>query len=419
MKARTYVWLVLAMCAGFLVPVIGLNLLLAVNTLNTDKNLLSSDWQQATHGVTYAPPIFWNRPFKTLRLNDRIAGINTIIFGSSTTMGITGNVFPPPLLSYNYAQSSNPLRAMIGEAEYVLEHWSGRTRLLLIPLDWALGFVYERGEPERADLSPDAVLREAAEARPSLVAQLTDALSLPRLKILAEILRDVLKAPNAGTAFRQVFFEPAGPEYRCPDGTPARDFDVVYRGMCNGFRYDGSATFADQKRLGAGRERTALAEAISSGSKYAAAARSGGGAPNPALLDRLAGIVRRAEAQGTKVVLLLPPLMPGMEEALVRTAHSGAWLRATKTVLDTWAERERIMLLDAGRSERYGCIAAEFIDPHHALPECYAKVFSSFFADHPQLLRSDAAANLRQGIFEYFCRPLAAPAARRSSEPIK
>jgi len=393
MSARTYAWLVLALCAGFLVPVAALNLLLAANNLRVDKNRLASDWQQVTRGVTYAPPISQNRPFKTLRLNDRIDGINTVVFGSSTTMGIRESAFPPALKCYNFAQSGNSLPAMIGEAEYVVERWGGKTRLIMIPLDWALGFVYDRGEPERADLSPESVLRGAAASHPSNLSQLADALSLPRLKILAGILHDVLKAPDAGTAFRQVFFEPAGPEYRCADGTPARDFDVVYRGMCNGFRYDGSATFADQKRLVAGRELTAFATAVSGGSQYAVALGRGRGEPTPALLDRLAGLARRAEARGGKVVLVMPPLMPGMEESLGKSAHSRAWLRTTKDVIEKWADRERIQLLDAGRSERYGCVAAEFIDPHHALPECYAKVLSSFFAGHPQFLRPAAAAN--------------------------
>ena len=393
MSARAYTWLVLALCAGFLVPIIALNLLLASNNLGVDKNRLASDWQQATRGVTYAPPISQNRPFKALRLSDRIDGINTVVFGSSTTMGIGEGAFPPPLKSYNFAQSGNSLLAMIGEAEYVVERWGGTTRLLVIPLDWALGFVYERGEPGRADLSPEAVLREAAAARPSFTAQLADALSLPRLKILSEILRDVLKAPNTGSAFRQVFFEVAGPEYRCSDGTPARDFDVVYRGMCNGFRYDGSATFADQKRLGAGRELTAFATAVSGGSQYAAALRRGRGVPNPALLDRLAALARRAEARGGSIVLLFPPLMPGMEASLEKSEHSRLWLRSTKDAIERWAGHERIQLLDAGRSERYGCVATEFIDPHHALPECYARVISRFFEDHPQLLRQSATAN--------------------------
>ena len=108
MSARAYTWLVLALCAGFLVPMIALNLLLAANYLRVDKNRLASDWQQATRGVTYAPPISHNRPFKTLRLNDRIDGINTVVFGSSTTMGIGEGAFPPPLMYRHVERTMTP-----------------------------------------------------------------------------------------------------------------------------------------------------------------------------------------------------------------------------------------------------------------------------------------------------------------------
>ena len=400
MSARAYAWLVLALCAGFLAPVIALNMLLAANNLGVDKNRLASDWQQETRGVTYAPPISQNRPFKTMRLNDRIPEINTIVFGSSTVMGITAEAFPPSLKIYNFAQSSNGLQRVIGEAEYVVEHWGARTKLLIIPLDWALGFVYERADPVRADLSLQGALRDVSATRPSFAAQLVDALSLPRLKILAAIAREVLKAPDKGATFRQIFLDPtvpehdpAGTEYRCPDGSPARDFDVVYRGICNGFRYDGSATFADQKRLDAARAPAALAMAVSGGGQYADTLRRGRGEPNPVFLERIAQLARHAEAKGARIILLLPPLMPGMEESLGKSVHSGTWLRVTKDVIEKWAGHEQIQLLDAGRSERYGCVATEFIDPHHALPECYARVVSRFFADHPQLLRSGATAN--------------------------
>jgi hypothetical protein len=82
-----------------------------------------------------------------------------------------------------------------------------------------------------------------------------------------------------------------------------------------------------------------------------------------------------------------------MEEALARAPHSGPSLHATKEALEAWSARERIVLLDAGRSERYGCIGTEFIDRHHALPGCYRKIFSRFFASRPQLLASGAAAS--------------------------
>ncbi len=390
MSARGYVCLVLALVAAFLVPAAALNLTLSANSLRADKNQLASAWQQATRGVTYAPPISQNRPFKTLRLVDRAGEIDILVFGSSTTMGIDAKAFPPPLTAYNFAQSGNSLLAMIGEAEYVAERLGDRVKLFVIPLDWALGFIYERGAPPPTELTREAVERGAAAARPSLAAQLTDALSAPRLKILAGIAHDALKAPDTGAALRQVFFDAAGPEYRCADGTPARDFDVVYRGLCNGFRYDGSATFADQKRLDEARAPAALAAAVAGGGQYAAALRKGRGEPAAEVLERLVRLARRVESGGGAVVLLLPPLMPGMEVALAGTGHSGEWLRKTKQALESWSAREGVVLLDAGRSERYGCVASEFIDPHHALPGCYHKVFSQLIQDHPGLLAAAA-----------------------------
>jgi hypothetical protein len=365
--------------------------MLSANNLRADKNRLASEWQQSTRGVTYAPPLGWNRPFKTLRLNDRIAEINTVVFGSSTTMSITKDAFPPPLRSYNFAQSSNSLRSVIGEAEYVVERWGDRMVLLVIPLDWALGFVYERGEPLHAELSRDSALAYAAASRPSLFQELKDALSLPRLEILVGILREALAAPDTGARLRQIFMEPAGAEYRCPDGTPARDFDVVYRGICTGFRDDGSATFANEKRLDANRAPAALAMAVTESSQYAEALRRSQGQLNSVLLERLAHLARQMEARGGALVLLLPPLLPGLEEALTKTPHSGAWLRATKDALESWSVRENIALLDAGRSERYRCVAAEFIDSHHAMPECYRKAVTRFFLDHPRILAAVTA----------------------------
>lgn len=378
MSSRAYFWLVLALCAALILPVAGLNLLLAASHLRYDKNQLASDWQQATRGVTYAPPITHNRPFKTLRLNERIGEINAVVFGSSTTMGLARDALPPGFEIYNFAQTGNPLGAMIGEADDVVRRWGGRIKLLVIPLDWALGFVYERGGPAMMELTPETARHEAAAALPSLRARVEDALSLPRLRILMTIVRAIAAAPDPAAAFRDYFLAPAGPEYRCPDGTPARDFDVVSRGLCNGFRYDGSATFADQKRLEPARAAATLAAAASGSGQYAAALRAGGGEPNVALLDRLSRLAREADARGTKLLLLLPPLAPGMEEALGRTGHSGAWLRSTLQRLHAWAARERIALLDAGRSERYGCTMSEFIDPHHALPECYRRVFAGW-----------------------------------------
>lgn len=387
-EARRYLAIVLALCAGFLVPVTALNLRLALASLSADKTWLASQWQQARRGVTYAPPIGHNRAFKTLRLHDRLADANALVFGSSTAMGIRARALPPPLVAYNFAQSGNSLLAVTGEAEYVVRHWGERIRYLLIPLDWALGFVFERGEPPPTDLSLASVPRAGSVRELALAVQLREALSWPRVKELFSILLGIARAPDRARAFREIFFEPAGAEYRCPDGTPARDFDVLFRGLCVGFRYDGSATFADQKRLSARELPARLAAAVSATSQYSRALRANGAEPSPELLERLAALARAVEARGGAVLFFLPPLAPGLEAGLERAPHSGPALARAKAALARWAEREGLVLLDAGASERFGCEPSEFVDPHHALPECYEKVFARSFRDGALLRRA-------------------------------
>ena len=50
--------------------------------METGAVMVSGLWQQATRGITYAPPLSANRPFKTARLYDRLPEINAMIFRS-------------------------------------------------------------------------------------------------------------------------------------------------------------------------------------------------------------------------------------------------------------------------------------------------------------------------------------------------
>ena len=83
--------------------------------------------------------------------------------------------------------------------------------------------------------------------------------------------------------------------------------------------------------------------------------------------------------RGGRLVLILPPLLPGMERAFLVSAQLGPLLQRTKQDLAAWAKSADTVILDAGPSERYGCIATEFVDEHHALPACYARVFARFW----------------------------------------
>lgn len=380
MSPRTYTAWVIGGCLALLAPVLALNLQLLANDHRHDKNRLASRWQQESGGVTYAPPISSNRAFKTLRLADRLPQINTLVFGSSTAMSITADALPSGLRAYNFAQSGNGLLSVIGEAQFVTTHFADHVRWLVIPLDWALGFVYEGGVPPSADLSAAQVAPPVALP---LAARLREALSLPRITTLGVVLREIAGAEDRFAAARRIFLESAGAPYRCPDGAMARDYDLTFRGQCVGFRADGSATFADQKRVTEASAQSVVAQAASATSQYARALAQKAGQPDAELLEHLAVLLRQAQARGMRVVFFLPPLVPGLDARLLASAHSGANLARTKLVLQGWAQQHDVPLFDAGPSEQHGCVATEFIDAHHALPDCYRKIMARLFATLP------------------------------------
>jgi hypothetical protein len=378
---RGYVITFTVAAVAVMLPVLALNYALGLRSLGGGAAVLqASAWQQATHGVTYAPPLSDTRPFKSARLFDRLAEINTVVFGSSTAMCITQSMFPDGMVVYNFAQTGNLLMTVIAEAEF-LQRTQARLKWLVIPLDWVLGFVYQPGTPGREELTPPATGSTRQSPAVPVAQQLQDALSLPRVKNLLGTFKYIARAPAPAAAFRQMFLQQAGDDYRCADGTPARDFDTIFRGTCTGYRYDGSATFANLEPVPARRAGALIASAVVPSSKYAVDLIRTGGEPNPVLLDRLAALSRDMKRAGGSVVLFMPPLLPGMERAFLDSAQTGGALRRTKEVLDVWARDQDLIIIDAGRSERYGCVAEEFVDEHHALPECYRRVFARFWGD--------------------------------------
>lgn len=376
-----YVWIFLAITTAVLLPVVVLNYTLGARSLGVDTVLRASHWQQNTRGITYVPPLSETRTFKSARLFDRLPEINTVVFGSSTAMGITQGMFPEGMTIYNFAQTGNSLLTVIAEAEFLQRYRPRGLKWFVIPLDWSLGFVYQPGNPGRQELAPPTAEHPQQRTIAAIPDQLRDALSLPRVKNLLGIIKGIAYAESPVSAFRQMFLQEASEEYRCIDGTPAKDFDTIFRGTCTGFRYDGSATFANLERVPARRADALIASALVPSSKYAVEMIRTGGNPNPLLLERLATLAHEVRRTGGEVVLFLPPLLPGMERAFFGSPHTAQALRRTKQVLDEWAHAEGLIIIDAGQSERLGCAVQEFVDEHHALPECYARVFARFWSD--------------------------------------
>ncbi len=380
---KRFFWVLMISFGGMLMPIFVLNLILLNDTLgNTHKVLLASQWQQQTHGVTYAPTLSDTHLFKTLRLNDRLPEINTVVFGSSTALGITEQDFPDTLHLYNYAQTGNPLSAVIGEADYIQQHASN-IKWLIIPMDWSLGFIYQSGSPPDADLSMETTMRQTqAVQRPvPLIDRMRDALSYPRISSLFEILSQIRRADDRMAAFRGYFMQDGSNDYRCTDGTLGKDFDTIHRGTCTGFRFDGSATFANSARVN--NASPLISAALSSNSQYYKNLLLTDGLPNPIFLQRINELNKRAMKNGGGVIVFMPPLLPGMEAEFLRHPQLGAVLQKTKQTLQKWSKENEVILFDAGQSERYDCHDDEFLDQHHATATCYNKIFHQFWLNMP------------------------------------
>lgn len=360
--------------------ILGLNLLLGERALGgPESTRLASEWQQQSKGVTYAPPTTRTRPFKSLRLADRIADINAIVLGSSTGMGMGADLFPDPLRVYNFTSTANPTFNLVGEAEYLLAHYSERLHFMLVVLDWSIGMIYYETPPAVIDLSPQTALSGASHPPVALHRRIVDALSYPKVVNLLKALRSVVPAEHPVDSFHRTFFDIAGSPYTCADGGTARDFDVVNRGICLGFRYDGSWTFGGEDRLSPARAAMLARAAAAPSSKFSHFLCSSKGVPNAEYLRRFGIAAQHMAQQGGRMVFVLPPMIPGMERAMTMDPVNRDCLAKTKSILEQWAQQYRITVIDAGQSERYGCVAGEFLDEHHAFPECHRRVLDFYF----------------------------------------
>ena len=378
MHKRYLLWLCL-LCCTTLLPAIALNWVLLKNEGNVQViSFAASDWQEKTHGITYSPTLGNNGFFKTLRLNDRLPEINTVVLGASTAFTIDNDMLPKGWKLYNFSQSGSPLSASIAQAEYLAEH-APQIKHYVIMLDWALDFIYEPRPITPVDLSRvDRMQALAHPAEHSTLEILQEAISYPRMDKLRQILGSVAHSPHPQTAFREYFLQIGSDEYTCPDGKSlGMDVGVYNRSTCNGFRYDGSATFSDY--AGVENEGSMIVDALASSSMYSRALQHTKGVPDPILLEHLAALSSKIVTQGGTLILVMPPLIPGMEQAFLEHPQLSGYLKRTKQELNIWSTQHQVTLTDFGQSEEFGCTADEFIDVHHAKKECYQKAFSDFW----------------------------------------
>lgn len=374
---RYLLWLSL-LCSLTLLPAVMLNVLLILNEGDVKAmSFAASEWQERTHGVTYTPTMGNNALFKRLRLNDRLPEVDTVIMGSSTGMPIDQSMLPAGWHLYNLTMSGSPLSSSIAQAEYLVEH-APSIKHYIIALDWALDSVYQPSDIPAFDLSRPNRAALPDTPRPKVMDTLLEATSYLRMQKLWKVLTYIAHSTAPEKTVREYFFQMGSDEYTCPDGiTLGKDFGIHNRGSCNGFRYDGSATYSDYTR--AENPGQLIFSALSSGSKYARALAHTQGAIDPGLFARLDALSQRIARNGGVLILHMPPLLPGLEKAFTARTPYSEYLARTKNEVRAWAAGKPVVLADFGQSEKYGCTYGEFLDEHHATSSCYHKVFANFW----------------------------------------
>ena len=382
----------------FLIPVglvLVLNLLLGERALGSaEAARQASTWQQQTRGITYPPPVVNSRPFKSLRLADRKEEINTVVLGASSLMAVTQDMLPPPHRPHvmlNIASTANLTPTVTAEAEYIARQYP-KVQNFVIGLDWSIPALFQGGDVPALDMSPATQLAGYITQAISWQQRLTDALSLPKVEALGRLLRDNLRSDAPLTALNDTFFKFSGSPYTCAGGVPARDFDIIGRGRCLGFRYDGSWTFALDQHLSPARAQVLARAAAAPSSKFAKYACTTQGEPNAAVLTRLGAFARGVIERGGHVTFIVPPILPGMVTEMHKLPDAHQCLTRTYTALDTWARKHGLTVMDAASSELYGCTAQEFLDENHAWPECHARVLAHYWT-------LNASGSLTPGVY--------------------
>src|SRR5262249_21516343 len=379
MKAlKNYCLGLLCLFALSLLPIFLLNVSLArQNGVLERTNILASEWQERSRGITDGTSS--QVRFKALRLNDRLPDIRGVVFGSSTAMAITQDMFPAGEHIYNFSTSGRMLPAIVGEIDYILGQ-SNRINLLLVPLEWSLGFDDLSPAPQKVDLSYPRIIAdsEAADSQFPWAKVVADALSYPSVISLFRVLRGLATQEDMiGNAI--AMFTPYGfPEYTC-DGTVVKNFNIKLYRQCEGFAYDGSHTHQTKSngpRMKEDEVKAATNQAMTPGlCGYCQTLVKTDAKPNRLSLARLADQAKEVKRRGGEAIFFMPPLLPGFEIEFLRRDDLGTKLREVKQILTDWANREGVLLVDAGRSELFGCKTEEFVEVHHARKECYHKVF--------------------------------------------
>ena len=312
-------------------------------------------WQAENKGVV-GITINISSEYKQKMLEWRIAkkDVDTIILGSSTAMGIKADMFKNHIV-FNGATNSNILYYTIAVAKYHSKH-SDNIKNIIIGFDWALGLTYY--SYKQLNHNPLTTNKKHI----NLVGKIKDAASYQRVKIVLTNIID------------NIFADPIS-NYKCPsEDTLGTDqfFMTDQPKMCRGFRFDGSVIFPNQTRISEKKWKDYLKNGLV---KYQNQFDTNLGKIDLQYLNDFKEINHNLAKKGGKLILLIPPLIPNATTTMEKLSNT-TYMEKTHRLLD-FAKQNNIYILDASKSEKFGCTHDDFLDPHHAFPSCYKKILKT------------------------------------------
>jgi hypothetical protein len=311
-------------------------------------------WQEKNKGVV-GITVNIASEYKQRMLEWRIArkNLDTILLGSSTLMGIKEDMFKNHSV-FNGATNSNILFYTIAVAKYHSKH-SDTIKNIIIGFDWQLGLPYRPYQ----NITHNPGIEKKKET--NLVDKIKDAVSYQRVKIVFLNLIDYL------------FIDPHS-QYKCPtEDTIGTDqfFKTDIPKSCRGYRFDGSAIFPNRYVT----EKEWIDTLKNGLEKYQEQFDINLGTIDSRYLNDFKEISQNLNRKGGKLIILIPPLIPNAITTMEKVAKETYTAKLHKLL--SFAKKNNIDVLNASKSEEFGCVYSDFLDSHHAFPSCYKKIFDT------------------------------------------
>jgi len=280
--------------------------------------------------------------------------VDTILLGSSTMMGIKADMFKTNTI-FNGATNSNPLYYTVSVAKYHSKH-THSIKNIIIGFDWALGLPYR----SHNNIKYNPLMKNESDTK--LVDKIKDAVSYQRFKIVLINLIDG-------------FFTDSSSPYQCPtEDTMGTDqfFETDQPKRCHGFRFDGSVIFPDQTRV----SKKKWIDYLNNGlGKYQNQFDTNLGTIGLKYLNDFKEINKNLRKRGGRLIILIPPLIPNATTTMEDFSNK-AYISKLGTLLN-FSKKNNIDILDASKSEDFGCTHSDFLDAHHSFPSCYEKILGT------------------------------------------